>query len=189
MQPYANRVSTRLASELGMRSYRVQRAVVAAMFQLMGRLLEAASRADRELQQEIAGFPEGYTIGFAVLGDTLCMRLCVKDGRFERLVGESARPALEVVFKHVSHAFLVVTFQESTAIAFAHERAISHGDTALGMRFVRCLNRMQALTLPAPIVERALKRPLPALPLREKLALGSKVYAQLALTMLERSAA
>jgi hypothetical protein len=124
-------------------------------------------------------------VGFSVLGDSLTMRVQVASRRFRR-VAPDTQADLNVVFKHVQHALLVVTFQESTATAFAHERAISHGDTALGMRFVRCLNRMQALALPPPVARRALKAPLPNLARREHLRLSSTLYAQLTRTLLWR---
>ncbi len=177
-----------LRRRLGTPSYRAQRRVVALMFDVMGRLLEAASQADPVMREELTGFAEGTTIGFAVLGEDLTMCVRVEGSRFVRAVA-SKRPDFQVVFKHVSHAFWVVTFQESTALAFAHERAISQGDTALGMRFVRCLNRMQALALPAPLAERALKLPLPELGRRERMVLTGKLYAELTRTLVARRAA
>jgi hypothetical protein len=177
-----------LKQRIGTPSYRVQRQVVALMFDVMGRLLEAASRTDPVMQREIAGFPEGLTIGFALLGDSLTMRVRVHEGQFLRVSTEQ-RPELEIVFKHVSHAFWVLTFQESTAVAFAHERAITRGETALAMRFVRCLYRMQALALPERVVERALKAPLPVFAPRERIVLRARLYAELTRGLLARNAA
>jgi hypothetical protein len=84
-----------------------------------------------------------------------------------------------VIFKHVSHAFMVLSFQESTPTAFANQRILTHGDAALGMRFTRCLNRVQAVALPHFVAARALKA-VPALPIAKKLALGAQLYAGVA---------
>jgi hypothetical protein len=188
MMARARQLSGALKRRVGTPSYRAQRRVVALMFDVMGRLLEAASHADPVLRAELAGFAEGTTIGFAVLGESLTMCVRVHERRLVR-VAESRRPDFQVVFKHVSHAFWVVTFQESTALAFAHERAISQGDSALGMRFVRCLNRMQALALPELVAARALKLPLPPLSRRERLVLTGKLYARLTRSLVARKAA
>lgn len=148
------RSTARLASLAG--DYRVQRSTVVAMFQVMGRLLEASSAADPEIQRELEGLPDGYVVGFSVLGDSAALRVR-KRGRVLVRVPAGTRPDLEITFKHVAHAFHVVTFQEATAQAFANERTITAGEIAHGMRFVRVLNRMQAVALPRPISVRALK--------------------------------
>jgi hypothetical protein len=61
------------------------------------------------------------------------------------------------VFKHVVHAYHVLSFKEGTAISYARERMLTHGETAYALRFVRCLNRMQAVSLPRFVADRALK--------------------------------
>lgn len=169
-------------------AYRAERVVVALMFDMMGRLLAAASQSDPVVRRELRGFPEGYTIGFAVLGERATMRLCVREGRFVTLDKNAPRPALEVTFKHVTHAYNVLTFQESTARAFANERVITNGDTALAMRLVRCLNRVEALTLPPFVASRALKQPLPRLTLRERAIGAGRLYAQLLRQLVRRNA-
>lgn len=167
-----------LRSALGPRArYRAQRAYVAAMFRVMGKLLQAASVADPVVAREVEGFPEGLRIGLSVVGDPVGLRLR-KQGR--RLAQDVAGGAcdLEIVFKHVAHAFGVLAFQESTAVAFANGRMIQRGDTALAMRLTRCLDRMQAVALPRAVAARALKQP-PDLSGREKLGAALATYARL----------
>jgi hypothetical protein len=139
-------------------TYAVQRAYVALMFDMIGRLLVAASETDSDIQREIQGFRDGYTIGFSVLGDPkLRMGVQVRDGMFKRLP-KTIHPELEIVFKHVSHAFYVLSFRESTPRAYASERFLTNGDVALALRFMRCMNRMQAIALPRFVADRALKQ-------------------------------
>lgn len=176
-------LSRRLAG--GSHIYAAQRAYVALMLETIGRLLVAASATDPEVQREIAGFPEGLTLGFSILGDTLNLRLRYRNGRLEKLTG-NLKPDVEIMFKHISHAFLVFSFQESTPRAFANQRMTTQGDAALNMRFTRCLNRMQAVSLPKFVAERALKA-VPPMPITEKLALATKLYTSLVLGLASRS--
>jgi len=155
--------------------YKSQRAFVATMFEVLGRLIVAGSEADPYIQDEIRGFPEGYTIGFAVLGDTLGLRVKVQAGRFVS-TPNVGKPDLEIVFKHIAHAFSLLSFQESTPTAFANDRLVSHGDVALSMRFTRCLDRVQGVMLPDPVAALALKS-LPKIPLAQRLRLATRITA------------
>jgi hypothetical protein len=164
--------------------YAKERAYVSLMMWTIGGLLQAASAQDAVLAEEVAGFPEGMVIAMSIFGDRLRLRLRVTGGVFQRLPERDPASAdLEIVFKHLAHAFLVLSFQEATARAIANDRMITRGDTALAMRFVRCLNRLEAVVLPRLVAERALKR-YPALPLAQKLPLAARVYTRLVLDSL-----
>lgn len=159
------------------RFYALERAYLAAMLAVTGRLLVAASHSDREVQRELSSFPEGTVIGFSILGDSLRIRLRVQAGRLV-LAPKTVQADLDIIFKHMHHAFMVLSFQESTPVAFARQRLVTQGDPALSMRFTRCLNRVQAVSLPRFVAARALKA-LPPLSLREKLVLAVRLYAGL----------
>lgn len=146
--------------------YSAQRAFVAGMFDVLGRLIVAGSAADPVVQRELLGFPEGYTIGFSVYGDTLGLRVAKRGGQFVT-VPRQGRADLELVFKHIAHAFALLSFQESSAVAYANDRFVSHGDIALSMRFMRCLDRNLAMILPPPISGMALKS-IPTIPVAER---------------------
>ena len=94
-------------------------------------------------------------------------------------IGSNApRPVdVSLKFKHLNHAFLVLSFQEGTAQAFANDRLLVDGEIADTMKLVRCLNRMESLILPKIIAERALKR-YPDLALLSKIAGGGRIYKQ-----------
>jgi len=98
-----------------------------------------------------------------------------------RYVGTSAPRKVDVAmkFKHLQHAFLGFSFQESTARSFANDRILLDGEIAYAMKLVRCLNRMESLILPKIIAQRALKR-YPNLSLPEKLLGGGRIYSQVA---------
>lgn len=167
--------------------YQAQRAFVATMFEVLGRLLVAGAAADPVVQREIDGFPEGYTIGFAVFGDTLGLRVARRGRGFAIVADRSGRADLEIVFKHVAHAFALLSFQENSATAYANDRMVTHGDVGLSMCFMRCLDRVQAVMLPDPIASLALKS-LPGIPLGERLNVAAKTVGGLVQGLFLRSA-
>jgi hypothetical protein len=152
-------------------SYKAQRAYVSLMLDVLGRLLAAGSLTDPVIQAELSGFPEGYSIAFSVLGERAGVRVARKGSRFVLQARDGTRPDLQIIFKHLTHAFALLSFRESTPRAFANGRLVTDGDVALTMRFVRCLDRVQAVILPDPIAARALKSlPQIAFGLRLKVA-------------------
>jgi hypothetical protein len=98
------------------------------------------------------------------------------------------KPDLSIIFKHVHHAFLVFSFQESTAQAFANDRMIADGDVSYAIRLVRCLNKMEALILPKLVAELAVKEYPSELTLKEKLAGAANIYLKVAQSYLKGSA-
>lgn len=168
-------IERRLAE--GSELYAAQSAYVKLMLGITERLLVAAARTDAEVQRELGAFPDGFVIGFSILGADIKVRLRVRGGQLER-ISPIVTPELDVIFKHVTHAFMVFSFQESTAQAFANQRFVTQGDAGLSMRFTRCLNRVQAISLPNFIASRALKA-LPPISLGQKLALSARWYALL----------
>jgi hypothetical protein len=53
-----------------------------------------------------------------------------KENRIMILAIDIGKPDLTITFKHLTHAFLVFSFQESTAQAFANDRMIADGDVS-----------------------------------------------------------
>jgi hypothetical protein len=90
---------------------------------------------------------------------------------------DTVTPDLKISFKHVKHAFLILSFQESTARSFANDRMLLDGEINLAMIVVRCLDRMEVLVLPKFIAKRAVKR-YPPISLSEKISLALRIYLQ-----------
>jgi hypothetical protein len=157
--------------------YRTQRLFVLVGFWLLGRLLEAASRVDVGVRRELAAFDEGFTIALSVLGERLSMRVRVAGDRFVR-AAPSVPADVDIVFKHLTHAFHALALVESSALAFAQARTVTRGDTAHAIRFVRCMNRVQAVLLPLSLVRRLLKPPLPSFARGERLMLMAALWAR-----------
>lgn len=163
------------------------RLYVALMMQIVGRGLVAASRCDGVMRKELVALPPGYRIAMTVDPDGPGFMVeAADDGRLRLAsgrMGATGAAHLTIRFKHIAHAFLVMSFQEGTAQAFANDRMVADGDVAIATRLVRCLNRMESIILPAFIARRAVKRYTPT-PLLHKLGLALRIYAGAALTLL-----
>lgn len=174
------------ASRASALRYQAQRAYVATMFAVLGRLLIAGAGADPEIQRELSTFPEGARIGFSIVGDANVLRLVWRAGRLHAAPADGAPLDVEIVFKHVAHAFALLSFQESTPVAYARDRMITHGDVGLTVRFVRCLTRVQAVMLPGAIAARALKS-VPAQPVLPRLGLATRIASGVVRSLLSRT--
>ena len=158
----------------------LKRPYVALMMEVIGRALEASSQVDETIQKEVRRLPNGFVFDMRALPDGPCFVMQkVGDSGLKYLGKQSSlRSDTSLKFKHITHAFLVLSFQEGTAQAFANDRLLVDGEISHAMKLVRCLNRMESLILPKVIAERALKR-YPTITIKRKLALGGRIYKQL----------
>ncbi len=155
-----------------------QKAYVALMMDTIARALVSASQVDGELRDEVAGFPADYIIQMMVLPNGPQFAIQVQaDKSLIRLDPFDGKPDLSVKFKHLAHAFLVFSFQESTARAFANDRLIADGELGYAIRLVRCLNKLEVLILPKLVAELAVKRYPNDMTFMEKVAKASQIYA------------
>ena len=169
---------------------KAQLAYVNLMMDVIGRGLVMASQVDPQVAQEIAAFPVGFILSMRVFGTQGPAFIAqVNEKQQLTLLSEAPRkPDLTITFKHVQHAFLVFSFQESTAQAFANDRMIADGDVAHAIRLVRCLNQMEALILPKVLAQLAVKQYPPQLSLQEKITGAAQIYLKVAQSYFKRSA-
>ena len=156
-----------------------QRLYVAIMMAIVGRALVGASRADEEIRQEFSGMPEGSLLQMTVTAGPGFTIQVQHNGMLSLVKGENLKPDLCIRFKHISLAFLVFSFQEGTAQAFANERMVVDGDVSQGIRLIRCLNKMEAIILPRFIARLAVKR-YPRIGFTEKVSKAARVYGLVA---------
>lgn len=165
-----------------------QRAYVALMMDIIGRGLTSASQIDPEVHAETKGLPEGLIIQMTVFPSGPNFSAQVQpDGSLKLLQGFTGKAGLTIKFKHMTHAFLVFSFQEGTARAFANDRMLVDGDVSHAIRLVRCLNKMEALILPKLVANLAVKQYPEALGLSEKLTTASKIYLKVAKTLIPQT--
>nr|MCS5560079.1 hypothetical protein [Marinobacter nauticus] len=99
---------------------------------------------------------------------------------------EAPRPVdLSIQFKHIAHAFLVLSFQEKTSVAFANDRMLVDGDVSYAVRMTRVLNRLESFILPRLIAERAVKEYPATIKLPEKLISAARIYLKVATQFVE----
>ena len=164
-------------------AYRIQLLYVRLMMWLVGRLLQAASGVDPLIRAEVAALPEDFSFTMRLHSGAagLAMR---REGDRLRAMPAAAGSDYSLIFefKHLTHAFLVLAFVESTARSFANDRMTLGGDVGLAMKIVRCLNRMECVVLPKFVANRAVKQ-YPALSLGTKLRLAARVYGRLVIEL------
>jgi hypothetical protein len=167
----------------------LQQAYVKLMMDVIGRGLVMASQVDEEIKKEVAQFPENFSLSMKVFphGPAFIARV-TEEKQLELVKSMDTAPDLTITFKHLHHAFLVFSFQESTSQAFAHDRMIADGDISYAIRLVRCLNKMEALILPKMVAQLAVKEYPSNLSLKEKLTEASSIYLKIAQSYLKRSA-
>ncbi|CAM2796835.1 hypothetical protein [Acinetobacter celticus] len=167
----------------------LQLTYVKLMMDVIGRGLVMASQVDDEVKQEVSKFPENFTLSMNVFphGPAFIARV-TSNQQLELVPNLATKPDLTITFKHLSHAFLVFSFQESTAQAFANDRMIADGDISYAIRLVRCLNKMESLILPKLIAELAVKEYPNNLSLKEKLTGAASIYLKVAQSYFTRSA-
>ncbi len=161
---------------------RARRLYVNIMFQVMGRALQAISEVDDEVRDEARALPTGFLFQMMVMprGDSLVVEH-IGDGRFKYHSGDAPRPIdLSIKFKHIEHAFLVLSFQEKTSVAFANDRMLVDGEISYAVRMTRILNRLEAFILPKLVAERAVKSYPKDLQLPEKLISAARIYLKVA---------
>lgn len=161
---------------------RAKRLYVNIMFQVMGRALQAISEVDNEVCDEARPLPTGFLFQMMVMpnGASLVVEH-LGEGLFKYHSEEAPREIdLSIKFKHLEHAFLVLSFQEKTSVAFANDRMLVDGDISYAVRMTRILNRLEAFILPKLVARRAVKAYPQDLQLPEKLTSAARIYLKVA---------
>ncbi len=169
--------------------YEAQKAYVTTMMAVVGSGLAAASRVDETVQRELSAFPPGYQVSMTVFpsGPDFFLRVG-EHGVAEVISAPVGKPDLTIRFKHMAHAFLVFSFQEGTARAFANDRMIADGNLSHAIRLVRCLNQMETLILPKLVAQRAVKR-YTDVPFVEKITKAARIYGLVTKSLVTQLAA
>lgn len=167
----------------------LQRQYVVLLLDIVARALVSASQVDRKIQQEIAQYPVGFRIGMNIFATDLGFYLETTAQHHWRILSTSERHDrpidICISFKHIRYAFLVLSFQESTAQAFANDRMFVNGDLSSAVRFVRCLNQLESVILPKFIARLAVKEYPQSLKIAEKANLAQQIYRKVAKSYLK----
>lgn len=171
--------------------FQARRLYVGLMFQVMGRALQAVSEIDSAVRAETGSLPEGFLFEMKVMpnGPSLIVEH-IGDGRLYYHGDQPPRAIdLSIQFKHIAHAFLVLSFQEKTSEAFANDRMLVDGEISYAVRMTRVLNRLETFILPKLVAERAVKEYPESLHLPEKLLSAARIYLKVATNFVETARA
>jgi hypothetical protein len=155
-----------------------KRSYLIVMFWFMGRAVQAASRVDRTVMQELAELPARFVFVLGVGDRGPCMVVGKQpDGRLRYLGQRVDRTPidLKLQFKHLESGFMTFSFQENTPTAAARDRLLVDGEVAHVCAVVRILDRVQVYLLPKPLAKLAVKR-YPDWPLRTKWCNRVRIY-------------
>jgi hypothetical protein len=168
-----------------------RRLYVELMFQVMGRALQAVSEIDFAVQAEARALPEGFLFEMMVMPDGSKLIVEHIGNGLLHYHGASAPRSIDlsIQFKHVAHAFLVLSFQEKTSVAFANDRMLVNGDISYAVRMTRILTRLETFILPKLVAQRAVKEYPASLHLPEKLISAARIYLKVATNFIETARA
>lgn len=176
-----------LARRIQPMAFQARRLYVELMFLIMGKALQAASDVDPEIRRDAAELPKGFLFEMKVMPDGA--RMIVEhtgEGKFRSHGNKAPRPVdLSIQFKHIAHAFLVLSFQEKTSIAYAHDRLLVDGDISYAIRMTRVINRLEAFILPKLVAQRAVKEYPVDLRLPKKLVAAARIYLKVVTNFFE----
>lgn len=164
------------------------KAYVQTMMQIIGQGLIASQHTHLDIKEEFEAFPVGFVFSMSVFPKQCSFAIQVqKDHSLKLLDHYDKKPDLTIMFKHIYYAYMIFSFQESTAQAFANDRMIADGDLSYAIRLVRCLDHMEAIILPKIIASKAVKAYPEHLTLKNKLSSASKIYFHIAQSLFKRS--
>ncbi len=158
---------------------------VAIMLWIVGKAIEAGYKVDKVIRKEFDGLPENFCFTLRLLPERrhpasilakivpdfiqdrgwlpIGTQMIVgrdKKGKI-RYMGSNPRGkkiTLHMNLRNIEGAIKVFTFQESTAVAFAHERFVVEGDLPQALTVVRVLDIIEVYLLPKIIARLAVKR-------------------------------
>ena len=143
---------------------RIKRAVVVAVFFVLGRAMQSGSVLEHSIRREVAEWEEGFRVTMHVQPAGPSMGWVKKQGRLKYL-GRPETPAdLSINFKNLECAFVMLTPQVGLCQGFSEHRLSVSGDLARSISFVRCLNAILVILYPRWMASRLVKRlpPKPA---------------------------
>jgi len=138
----------------------LKRAYVGIFLWFTGRAIQAAAKVDKEVKKEFENLPDGFTFSLGCLPDGPWMVIGKENGVVKYLGGNPQKQHVHVrlAIKNVDAAFLILSFQESTALATTRNRLITDGEVPYALAVIRILDIVEVYLLPKIIASLAVKR-------------------------------
>ncbi len=137
-----------------------KKAYISIFLWFTGRAIQAAAKADKDVKKEFDALPDDFTFALGCLPNGPWMVVGKENGRVKYFGSDpkGRRLQLRLVIKSVEAAFLILSFQESTVMAQAHNRLIVDGETPYSLSVSRILDIVEVYLLPKIIASLAVKR-------------------------------
>ncbi|MBF0411519.1 MAG: SCP2 sterol-binding domain-containing protein [Desulfamplus sp.] len=132
--------------------------VIKIIFIVLGRAFQSASQHDEEIKKEISSWRNGFTLLMKVMPDGPYMGLEKRDNMLEFKGSKLKKADLEIYFRNVESAFMIMTPQMGSHQAFAERRMSIKGDLNIATAFTRTLVIVMSTLYPEFIVKRLVKR-------------------------------
>jgi hypothetical protein len=158
---------------------------VSILLWTVGKAVQVAAKIDKKVKEELDKLPNNFTLRMMVApekefplffyakmlpafvmdkGLLLCgVQMFIhkdKEGKIKYIGADpkGKKADLSVIFTNIESAWLVLSFQESTATAYMHGRFVVEGDLPHSLAFVRVLDIVEVFLLPKIIAKLAVKR-------------------------------
>lgn len=137
--------------------------IVKIMLKIIGKSMCSVSKFDPEIKREIASWPENFTFSLKVLplGPKITIQK-TPEGKL-KIVKNTKRADLSIVFKNIDAAYEMVTLQKGVAQTYAEKRLIAKGDLAFALSLTRTINRTERYLLPRIFLRKIMQK-LPKIP-------------------------
>jgi hypothetical protein len=137
-----------------------QRAYVGIFLWFTGRAIQAAAKVDEQIRKEFDNLPDDFTFSLGCLPNGPWMVIGKENGTVKYLGGNPQGRHLHVrlAIKNVDAAFLILSFQESPALATTRNRLITDGEVPYALAVQRVLDIVEIYLLPRIIASLAVKR-------------------------------
>lgn len=138
----------------------LKKAYVGIFLWFTGRAIQAAAKVDKEVKKEFDALPDDFTFALGCLPNGPWMVVGKEKGRVKYFGGNlNIRPVqLRLVIKSIDAAFLILSFQESTALATTRNRLMTDGEVPYALSVIRILDIVEVYLLPKLIASLAVKR-------------------------------
>ena len=137
-----------------------KRAYISIFLWFTGRAIQAAAKTDKEVKKEFDALPDDFAFGMGCLPNGPWMVVGKENGRVKYLGSNPniRRLHVRLIIKSLDAAFLILTFQESTALASTRNRLMTDGEVPYALSVVRIIDIVEVYLLPRIIASLAVKR-------------------------------
>lgn len=157
---------------------RLKRIYTAIMLWFVGRAIQAAAKADGDIKKEFDELPDQFLFSLGVTPNGPRMLVGKDINGCVKYMGRNPKGRkidVDMTIKNLEAAFLLFSFQESTAISSCHDRLTVDGDIPSACSVVRILDMVEVYLLPKIIAKLAVKR-YPGWPMDRKVKGRFQIY-------------